>query len=216
MYPTYPVLIVLWSLLSCTSVAAKGPAQETKRPEWGPARAKGLRSDTDIYTVKTFGSIYEIFSPYYSEKVVPVADVRFPTRSGEQDQIIVAEASNAHEEPHPGKIHLSDMIQALASTRYANRPLKSVNWVMARDVIHQPTIDAITSYYKHKPGASLPEKLTIKPSDPLWPALEATALYKTVRWTFKDIKTIKSISIVTKAPHNKFRGANIWCQLKNS
>ncbi|KAK2040384.1 hypothetical protein LZ31DRAFT_557921 [Colletotrichum somersetense] len=108
------------------------------------------------------------------------------------------------------------MIQAVASIRHANRPLESVNWIMAENVIHKPTLDAITSYYGHKPGPLVPEILTIEPSKPSWQKFEGTAFYKTVRWTFKDIKTIEFISIVTKKPHINFRTADIWCKLKNS
>ncbi|KAK1989576.1 hypothetical protein LX36DRAFT_717536 [Colletotrichum falcatum] len=215
MYPTYPLLVLFWSLLSLLSytfAAAQenGPALEKRR---GSPQAKGLRNDKDVYTVKAYGTRYEVFSPYYNGHA-PVAIFIFPTKPGERDQIVIDEAMNDYGNLHDDKLHLSDMIRFVASARFANRPLRSVNRIVARDVT--ATFSTLKSLYEHMPGGKIPHKITIEASDAQsWSAVKATTPYKDAARTFKDIKTIKSVTINSRPPYDSFYKADVSCELEN-
>ncbi|KAK2051508.1 hypothetical protein LY76DRAFT_483980, partial [Colletotrichum caudatum] len=64
MHSTYPVFVLLWSLLSCTFAAPIGHQLEPRAGQRGPGR--GLRYDTDIYTVDREGDTYYVYTPYYT------------------------------------------------------------------------------------------------------------------------------------------------------
>ncbi|KAK2009743.1 hypothetical protein LZ32DRAFT_620386 [Colletotrichum eremochloae] len=206
MYPTYPLLVLLWPLLSYTCAAARGSGD--------PTQEKGLRSDTDIYTVETYKSTYRIFSPYYEGKESPIAHLRFPTENS-GDEIKIFKGWDVDEETsRPHKLRLSEIIKALASTRYANRPLESFNSIRVWHMTHR-SLDGLARAYAAKHGV-LPTQLTIRPRDPLWPDIEAMPLYKAIRSTFKNIKTIKTVRIHTRSRTESFQDAEIWFNLEDS
>ncbi|KAK2003774.1 hypothetical protein LX36DRAFT_650798 [Colletotrichum falcatum] len=174
MRSTYPVLFLLWSLLSSTFVAAQ---------------KKGLRDDKDTYTVGRNGDTYDVYTPYYAEGNVPVTTLVFP--SDERGQIIVTAAWNNREGRHADskpRLFLSDVIRAVASSRHANRPLETVDWVVARTVLDKQVLAIVKDYYRdwkklHR-FAGFPDKLTVKQTDSYWPAFKHTSFYKTVTWTW--------------------------------
>ncbi|KAK2005169.1 hypothetical protein LX36DRAFT_649141 [Colletotrichum falcatum] len=211
MQSMYPLLLLLWSL-SCTFAAPLNPKE------------KGLRNDRDTYTVvhvrDDIGDVYSVYSPYYHRKTQAVTTLIFPTGSGKNDQIIIYEAFNAKEQPrkdYTPRLHLSDVVQALASSRHANRPLASINWLVAEGVTNIATVDVIKDYYSDwqkrqaDPTAKLPERLTIKPSDSFWPSFKTTPFFKTANFTFKSSrKTVSSIDMVL---NKKTLGKDVWFRM---
>ncbi|KAK2000297.1 hypothetical protein LX36DRAFT_699022 [Colletotrichum falcatum] len=182
MHSTY-LLFLLWSLLSCTFAA---PAQQ----------GKGLRNDKDIYTVEIDphnGDTYNVYTPYYKQRDRPVTRLIFP--SNDRSLISVALAWNARETAHADRsprLHLSDMIQLVASSRHANRPLQSFDRIHFLTVYNDETLTVVTDYFqdwrKLNPKAKFPEKLTITPSSSFWPSFQQTPFFKAVGWTFKGTK----------------------------
>ncbi|KAK2028438.1 hypothetical protein LX32DRAFT_402089 [Colletotrichum zoysiae] len=233
MHSTYPLFVLLWSLLSCTFAASIGHDLQPRGSE-GPARAgprgpgKGLRSDTDIYTVDREGDIYYVYSPYYTSnlRIVTLTKLIFP--SNERDTIIVDVAWNGKEKPHADKLHLSDVIQAVASSRHANRPLATVNWVRGEYVVNKGTLEIVNDYFadwrKLHPKAPYPEQLVITPTSSFWPAVKTTPFYKVIRWTFNETeKAVDSVYITAKKrklitppsnPNSWFSGAIMSCHLR--
>ncbi|KAK1974911.1 hypothetical protein LZ30DRAFT_739144 [Colletotrichum cereale] len=213
MHSTYLLLLHLWLLLSYTSAA--------------PTHlGKGLRYDNDIYTVKSEGDAYDIYTPNFFRGEMAVTKLIFPTDN--RNLITIASAWNGREKAHTDgspRLHLSDIIQVIASNRHANRPLQSVNRIHGQFVVNEESIDIIDRYFddwrKRNPDAEFPEKLTITPSSPFWPSLLKTQFFKAVTWTFAGTeKTVKSIYIVPQKGsydgHRNFwfHGANMGCNLE--
>ncbi|KAK1966928.1 hypothetical protein LY78DRAFT_27934 [Colletotrichum sublineola] len=210
MHSTYPLLLLLWSLLSCTFAAPQ------------TQKNKGLRYNNDIYTVKRDGDSYDVYTPYYERKKSPVTELMFPSASDRRDEIILRSAWNGEEKAHTdrsARLHLSDIIQAVASNRNANRPLESVKRIIGLTVVNDQALLIVNDYYQAwkqlHPGAKFPDKLTIYSSDPHWPSFERTAFYKAVWWTFKGTgKKVESIDIFPRRPSLGFFQASMWCHMK--
>ncbi|KAK2053362.1 hypothetical protein LY76DRAFT_668002 [Colletotrichum caudatum] len=185
------LLLLFWSLLSSFTVAAPVDPQ-----------GRGLRNANDIYTVVVKGDKYYVYTPYYRQKIRPVTILIIPNF---RDQIIINTAYNANEKPHDDRsprLHLSDIIQ-LVATEHANKPLTSINWVVAKTVVHKETNKLINDYYdgwkKAHPGASIPERLTINPSDPYWSSFKSTSFFKTANFAFEaNKKTVVSLDLVLR------------------
>ncbi|WDK21240.1 hypothetical protein CGRA01v4_12529 [Colletotrichum graminicola] len=209
----YP-LFLIWSLLSCTFVVS---AQQ----------AKGLRYDKDIYTVERAGDTYYVYTPYYTQNFRRAIVTKLIFPSNKPDLITVASAWNGREKPHADgspRLHLSDVIQAVASSRHANRPLKSLNRMNGLNVVNKETLVIINDYFhdwqKLNPGAKFPQNLTITPSSSFWPSFKSTPFFKAVKWTFNETdKTVGSINITPKGAGRGpatgwFSGADMWCQME--
>ncbi|KAK2062947.1 hypothetical protein LY76DRAFT_588908 [Colletotrichum caudatum] len=208
MHSTYPLVLLLWSLLSSSAFAAPKARQ-----------SKGLRYDDDVYTVKRQGKSWDVYTPYYEDKVWPVTSLSFPTAK----ELVVKGAWNGEEKAHADgspRLHLSDVIHAVASRRNAGVRLKSISRITGKTVVNDEALSLLRDYYQSRlqpGGAGFPEKLTISPSDPHWPSVEKTAFYKLVSWTFKGTgKTIASVDIVPKRPSFGFSQSSIYCYLKDA
>ncbi|KAK2045197.1 hypothetical protein LZ31DRAFT_259835 [Colletotrichum somersetense] len=207
MHSTYPLLLLLWSLLSSSTFAAPQARQN-----------KGLRYNNDIYTVRRDGNSWDVYTPYYEKNKSPVTVLSFPTAK----ELVVETAWNGEEKAHAdgsARLHLSDVIQAVASSRNANVPLRSVDRITGRTVVNDEALLLLYQYYQsqRQPGAKFPEKLTIYPSDPHWPSFQKTKFYKLVSWTFKGTgKTIGSVDIVPRRPSLGFFQSSMYCYLKDA
>ncbi|WQF89438.1 hypothetical protein CDEST_14452 [Colletotrichum destructivum] len=205
------LLFLFWSLLCCTFAASE----------------KGLRHDNDIYTVEKDGDVYSVYTPYYTPPLqrTPVTKLIFPEK--DHDLITVVAAFNGRETRHADgspRLHLSEVIQAVASSRHANRPLTSINWMRGTQVINEETLAILDRYFdewrKLNKNAKIPDTFTFTPSSSLWPPLENTSFFKAVKWTFDGTgKTIGSIHISPrKGSRNPFRwrfhGATMSCHLE--
>ncbi|KAK2000896.1 hypothetical protein LX36DRAFT_390001 [Colletotrichum falcatum] len=207
MHSMYPLLLLLWSLLS--SCAAADPL---------PSREKGLRRSNDIYTVVAYGDKYAVYSPDYASKLRPITILEFPTYPGETDQVIVHVAYNAREEPHRDgspTLHLSDVIQAVAS-RHARKSLSSINWLMAKTIINEATLGVIQSYSddwrRRNPGAQYPERLTIRPSDPFWQSFQNTPFFKAATYAFSGSR--KSVGYIELDLHRGI-ASDLWFHMSH-
>ncbi|KAK1996890.1 hypothetical protein LX36DRAFT_722211 [Colletotrichum falcatum] len=203
MHSIYPFLFLLWSLSSRTFAAAQ---------------ATGLRSDGDIYTVERHGDTFYVYTPYYQKRNhMAITKVYFPR--DDPSMINVIAAYNGREEAHADRsprLHLSDVIQALASSRHANRPLATIRQMRGNNVVNKETLDIANKYYrdweKSHPGARFPAQVTFTPSDPFWPSLQQSPFYKAVTWTFKGTgKTVQSISM--SPTKGGFKEGNMSCRL---
>ncbi|KAK2005718.1 hypothetical protein LZ32DRAFT_611836 [Colletotrichum eremochloae] len=208
MHSTYPLLLLLWSLLSCT---------------FSVLGHKGLRYYNDIYTVERYQKdTYRVYTSYYIGSLIPVTTVQFPTESHRLDQIVVVSAWNGNEQAHPDhkpRLHLSDIIKYLASSRHANRRMESVNWIIGLKVVNNQALYIANNYYqawkKQHPKAKFPAKLTVYPSDSHWRQFQTTSFYKTVGWTFNETeKTVEYIDIVLKDQNLGVMRADMWCRMK--
>ncbi|KAK2018585.1 hypothetical protein LZ32DRAFT_613611 [Colletotrichum eremochloae] len=185
MHSKYHLFLLLWSLLSCTFAAPF-------------SRERGLRYNGDIYTVAQDGDYYYVYTPYYGRRYhEAVTKLIFP--HDDPGMITVLAAYNGKESPHPNgspRLHLSDVIQAVASDRNAKRPLTSVNKMSGTTVVNKETLAVVNKYYQdwHKlnPGATFPETVTFTPSDSVWSSLQTTPFFKAVMWTFKGTGKTKS------------------------
>ncbi|KAK2028434.1 hypothetical protein LX32DRAFT_402077 [Colletotrichum zoysiae] len=214
MYSIYPLLLLVWSL-SHTTFAAPVPVNPSS-PKISRANSQGrqpLRYAGDIYTVAVRGDQYDVYTPYYVDDMAPMVTIVFPSTGG---QMIIPQAYTAREEAHRDRsprLHLSDIIQAVAS-RHAHKSLRSINWVIIKNVVNDDSINVINAYYQHwrrlqnNPGASIPEKLTINPSDPFWSSFQNTPFFKAVNFAFRtERKSVVSMDLVNKW------GRNLWFRM---
>ncbi|KAK1994836.1 hypothetical protein LX36DRAFT_190719 [Colletotrichum falcatum] len=188
-------LLLLWSLSFAFAAAS---------------RRTGLRNANDVYTVEASGSQYLVYSRYYYDGDYPVTTMAF-----KGDQIIIPLTWNANEDPHTdgsARLHLSDIIRLVANN-HARKPLSSIEWLVIKNVSNDQTISVVRNYQndyerRARPGATVPSKLTVKPSDPFWSTFRGTPFFKAANFAFQpNGKSVISIDIVSNW------GTNLWFRM---
>ncbi|KAK2029839.1 hypothetical protein LX32DRAFT_638660 [Colletotrichum zoysiae] len=215
MRSTHPLLILLFSLLSST-VAAIGSRY----------RVTGLRSDTDAYEVEAIAGFFWVFSPYFKSKREAVTKLQFPPDAPDTIRVLAAYNDEQRATTDSGrKLLMSDIIPAVASSRHANRPLASVDWLVDDLIIDEPLVDILDNWFKNdwmkkNPGATIPSKFTLTPSDPVWRKLQATTFFMGVSNTFRGAgKIVESIVIrprkgFAESKSKSLAASDLWYHLQ--
>ncbi|KAK1955661.1 hypothetical protein LY78DRAFT_664114 [Colletotrichum sublineola] len=117
--------------------------------------------------------MYEVFSKHFDDEL-SVNSVKF---SSDRKSMTIIRAYNGWEDAHPGKMRLSEVLEALCQE--ARVDPEDLEWVILSAVMNDDTLEVLTNYVRnHNLGD--PERIMVSKGDSEWAAFANTPFVKAV------------------------------------
>ncbi|KAK6227469.1 hypothetical protein QIS74_01024 [Colletotrichum tabaci] len=125
------------------------------------------------YEVRVTNGMYEVFSKHFDEEL-SVNSVKF---SPDSKSMTIYRAYNGWEDAHPGKLRLSEVLQALCEEARVNP--ENFEWVILSAVMNDDTLNVLMKYVRDH-NMRNPDSIMVAKGDAEWDEFANTPFVKAV------------------------------------